>query len=371
LLTKAGTADLDGAPLDILTERLRAGCRRFPKGAAVGWLAYDFGRRFEALPASAPADLPVPDLCFAFYPELRALASTETADGGAPQVVCRRPIGARRAADVRESLGRERYLASVTEVQELIARGDIYQANLTQRFEVPMQASAADAYCRLRERARAPYSALMRFGEVTVLSASPECFLSYDSATRRVQTRPIKGTRPRSPDPAEDQRLAQELLSSEKDRAENVMIVDVHRNDLGRVCIPGSVRVPQLLGLESHPTVHHLVSAVEGTLRPGLNAADLLRATFPAGSITGAPKIRAMQVLTDLEPVRRGIYTGALGILHFNGSLELSVAIRTLVARDGRVTLGAGGGIVADSQPSHEYEECLLKARALLEAVVG
>ena len=221
----------------------------------------------------------------------------------------------------------------------------------------------------LRERNPAPFAAYLNTGEVQIVSASPERFLELRG--RQVETRPIKGTRPRGATPEEDRRLGAELLASEKDRAENVMIVDLLRNDLSRVCRDHTVLTPEICVLESFATVHHLVSTVTGELRPGLDAVDLLRATFPGGSITGAPKIRAMEIIAELEPTRRGPYCGAIGWLGGDGWMDTSITIRTYAIKDGMVAFQAGGGIVADSDPAAEYEETLDKARALIEALQG
>jgi para-aminobenzoate synthetase component 1 len=229
--------------------------------------------------------------------------------------------------------------------------------------------TAGEMYLRLRERNPAPYAAFLNLGDSQIVSTSPECFLTYDPISRLLETRPIKGTRPRGSTPNEDERLARELAASEKDRAENVMIVDLERNDLGRVCEFGSVEAPELFTIESHPTVHHLVSTVRGRLRGDLGAVDLLTACFPGGSITGAPKIRAIEIIHELEPVRRGVYTGSIGYVGFDGSVNLNIAIRTAVVKDGMCRFHVGGGIVADSDPEMEYQETLDKARALLEVL--
>jgi anthranilate/para-aminobenzoate synthase component I len=219
----------------------------------------------------------------------------------------------------------------------------------------------------LRDSTPAPFAAFIDAGAFQILSASPECFLQIRN--REVITRPIKGTRPRSADPDQDARLAEELLGSEKDRSELVMIVDLERNDLGKVCEYGSVRVPRLCELESHPTVHHLVATVAGRLREDVSALAALHACFPGGSVTGAPKIRAMEILDELEPARRGFYTGAIGYAGFDGSAQWNIAIRTMVTTGRAVTFSAGGAIVADSDPAAEYEETLHKARAMFRAL--
>jgi para-aminobenzoate synthetase component 1 len=252
---------------------------------------------------------------------------------------------------------------------EHIRAGDIYQVNLAQRFTVPLAESAETLYHRLRAANPAPFAAFLDAGEFQVVSASPERFLLYDPATRRVETRPIKGTRPRGATPAADARLRAELLASQKDAAELVMIVDLERNDLGRVCEYGTVRVPDLRRVEAYPTVFHTVATVEGQLHEGRTVPGLIRATFPGGSITGAPKIRAMQIIEELEGLRRHVYCGAIGYLGFDGRVDLNIAIRTITVKDGRAYFHAGGGIVADSTPEGEYEETLHKARALAEAV--
>jgi para-aminobenzoate synthetase component 1 len=261
--------------------------------------------------------------------------------------------------------------ARVATTIEAIRRGDIYQANITQRFlaEIPQSVDSYDLYLRLRAATAAPFAAFINAGEdLQILSASPERFLQVDT-TGNVETRPIKGTRPRGATPGEDRALAAELLASAKDRAENLMIVDLLRNDLARVCAPGSVSVPVLCGLESFPAVHHLVSVVTGHLRPGATAMDLLRAAFPGGSVTGAPKIKAMEIIHDLEPAARGPYCGAIAWLGFDGAMDSSIVIRTLIRRETTLVAQAGGGIVAESDPAREYEESVTKVKPLLSVL--
>jgi para-aminobenzoate synthetase component 1 len=271
---------------------------------------------------------------------------------------------------LRSSFTHAGYLDAIARVREYILAGDIYQANLSQRLEAPLRESTWELYLRLRAQNPAPFAAFLDFPAATVLSASPERFLRVD-VDGAVETRPIKGTRPRGVGPEHDAALGLALSESAKDRAENLMIVDLLRNDLSRVCSPGTVRVPELFALERHPTVHHLVSTVVGTLAPGTDALDLLRAAFPGGSITGAPKVRAMEIIAELEPSRRGVYCGSVGYWSVTGELDTSIAIRTFVALDGRVYFSAGGGIVADSDPEQEYRETLDKARALIDALDG
>ncbi len=275
------------------------------------------------------------------------------------------------------SLSRSAYQAGVEAVRDHIARGDIYQANLTRRLESPFDADPWSRYRRLRTGDPSLFSAYLDLGASpetgrprALLSASPEPFLSV-TADGAVASDPIKGTRPRGRDRAEDRALARELLASAKDRAENVMIVDVLRNDLGRVCEPGTVRVPRLCRLERTAAVQHLVSTVTGRLAGGRDAFDLLAASFPGGSITGAPKIRAMQILEELETVRRGPYTGALGWIGPDGAMQTSILIRTLVADGRRLTMHVGGGITWRSDPSAEWDETVVKARGPLDAIGG
>ena len=261
------------------------------------------------------------------------------------------------------------FARAVDRIKEFIAAGDIYQANLSHRFRTRFRKDPFRLFLDLRQAAPAPFSAFLDGGDFAVVSMSPERFLHLDPETRRVETRPIKGTRPRGRTVTEDRLLARELVHSGKDRAEHVMIVDLERNDLGRVAQVGTVQVRELSLLETFPTLFHLTSTVEGILAPGRDRVDLLKATFPGGSITGAPKIRAMQVIDELETVRRGIYTGSLGYLSFTGGMDLNVAIRTIVVRDGRAEFHVGAGIVADSDPEAEYQETLVKGRSLREAL--
>ena len=260
------------------------------------------------------------------------------------------------------------YEAVVERTRRYIADGDIFQANLTQalRAKLPAGFDPLVLYTQLRTANPAPFGALIVAPDRLVASTSPEGFLSLRDG--EVETRPIKGTQRRSADPAEDRRLGEELLESEKDRAENIMIVDLMRNDLSRVCLPGTVEVPVLCGLETYASVHHLVSVVRGRLKPGLDALHLIAACFPGGSITGAPKIRAMQIIHELEPEPRGVYCGSIMHLGFDGSLVSNIAIRTLVVEDDVASVRAGGGITLLSEPQAEYAEALVKAERMLQA---
>jgi para-aminobenzoate synthetase component I len=360
-------------------------------GGAVGFFSYELCTQLEKLPRAKPDDLPeIPDCEFAFYD---AFIAHEHATGRSWLVA--NPVATTPAftllARLRETLAHPAvpcsqlsalnsqllapvsnftaasYTAAIGRIKSYIASGDVYQVNLTQRFSSPLPCAPYDLYLRLRERSPAPFAAYLSFGPVQLISSSPERFLTLRD--RRVETRPIKGTRPRSTDPATDAALATELLSSEKDRAELLMIVDLERNDLGRVCDFGTVRVDKLWQLESHPTVHHLVSTVSGQLRSGLDIIDCVRASFPGGSITGAPKIRSMEIIDELEPHRRHIYTGAIGYIGFDGNADLNIAIRTITCVNNHAYYHVGGGIVWDSDPAAEYQETLDKGRAMHESL--
>lgn len=359
-------------------------------GGAVGVLSYDLGRTLERLPETAQDDLGLPELRMAWYDVVFAFRDGlgVVISSGLPHPPARRermalarleetlawleapppPLPPFRATGPwRSSFTREGYEKAIARIQAHIAAGDIYQANLSQRLETSVEGDPAELYLRLREANPAPFGAFLRMPGATLVSASPERFLALRDG--RVETLPIKGTRPRGRTPDEDERLAQELLESGKDRAEHLMIVDLERNDLGRVCRTGSVKVPDLFRLEAHPTVWHLVSTVEGTLREELDAVDLLKASFPGGSITGAPKLRAMEILEGLEPTRRGPYTGSIGYWGLDGNLDLSIVIRTAIVTGGRAYVQVGGGIVADSDAEAEYQETMDKARALMRAI--
>ncbi|PXX99756.1 aminodeoxychorismate synthase component I [Halomonas sp. LBP4] len=280
------------------------------------------------------------------------------------------PTGDFRLTDAfTGELDRDGYLRRFDAVQRYIRAGDCYQINLAQRFSAPYEGDLWAAYLRLREATPTPFAGYMAWNDKAILSLSPERFLRCLGG--QIEARPIKGTRPRGDTPEEDRRLARELEASLKDRAENVMIVDLLRNDLGRVCRPGSVRVPQLCGLESYANVHHLVSVVTGELAAGRRPLDLLAAAFPGGSITGAPKVRAMQIIDELEPCRRSAYCGSLGYVDVRGRMDTSIAIRTAVADRGRLHLWGGGGLVADSRGEDEYVETLDKIRHLMDALTA
>ncbi len=344
-------------------ERLRAELEGW-SGYAIGYFGYDLKNEIECLPARAVDDLGLPDCWFGFYDDVTRCTNRRL--GGSRE----RPG---TGATATSNFTRDSYRAMVLRAKEYIAAGDIYQVNLSQRFQCDVDASPADVYLALRTTNPAPYCAYLDIGDAQILSSSPECFLNIHD--RHVVTRPIKGTIPRERD-------SNELLRSPKDNAELVMITDLERNDLGKVCDFGSVAVRELKRVETYATVHHLVATVEGTLRRDVSHVDCVCACFPGGSITGAPKIRAMEIIDELEPHARGVYCGAIGYFGPNRESHFNIAIRTVVyqsracraesgeAREGgRLTFHAGGGIVADSEPDAEYDETLAKARGILNAI--
>ena len=372
-------------------------------GGAVGFFGYELCTQLEKLPRVRPDDLPIiPDCEFAFYDtfiahehasgrtwlvanpvhttpaaallaRLRATPATSaSAPSSSPDPVCHlisdKPSGL-AGQKPASNFDFASYAEAIARIKSYIAAGDVYQVNLTQRFETTLPCEPYALYQKLRARSPAPFACYLSFGPVQIISSSPERFLTVRD--RHVETRPIKGTRPRSSDPATDARLAAELVASEKDRAELLMIVDLERNDLGRVCQFGSVHVEKLWQLESHPTVHHLVATVSGTLRDDVDIIDCVRASFPGGSITGAPKIRSMEIIDELEPHRRHIYTGAIGYIGFDGNADLNIAIRTITCVDGRAYYHVGGGVVWDSKAAAEYQETLDKGRAMHEALTA
>jgi len=383
-----------GDPFAALAEALgqrRPGCAgtTLPfTGGAVGLFGYELGRHLERAPrrhAGGPGEMAVGiyDVVAGFdlaegkawvtaaTPEARVKAEQLAAEiEAAPELG---PPAPAPAIEMAPELSREDYLDRVARVIEYIRAGDIFQANFTQRFlaDRPEDYSAFELYRRLRGVNPAPFASYLKCGEgLTVVTASPERFLSLDRAGR-VEARPIKGTRRRETDPAADARAAAELAVSVKDRAENLMITDLMRNDIGRVAVRGSVAVPALHAVESYATLHHLVSVVEAQLKPGLGPVDLLRATFPGGSITGAPKVRAMEIIDELEPAPRGAYCGAIGWIGFDGAMDLSITIRSVALTEGSIVAQAGGAIVADSDPAAEHAEMMAKVAPALAAIGG
>ncbi|ENY6169410.1 aminodeoxychorismate synthase component 1 [Vibrio fluvialis] len=344
-------------------------------GGALGYFAYDLGRRVERLPNLAEHDLTAPDMAVGLYEwaivvdhQLKTarvigqnIESAESllADGN------QKPLTAFALSSPWQSnMTPNSYREKFTQVQEYLLSGDCYQINLAQRFQAHYQGSEWLAYLKLEQFNLAPFSAFIRTEQGAILSVSPERFLQVKD--RIIETKPIKGTRPRSGDPVVDAANAAELAQAEKDQAENLMIVDLLRNDIGRVAKPGSVHVPKLFDIESFPAVHHLVSTIRAELDSQYDCADLLRACFPGGSITGAPKVRAMEIIEELEPHRRSAYCGSIGYISRHGRMDTSITIRTLVAQNQQLYAWAGGGVVADSQCEAEYQETLDKLSRIL-----
>lgn len=392
-IARAGgaTSESERAPLELLREELgevTPGVPGLPfAGGAVGYFGYDLGRQFERIPSLAAADLTMPDLAMGLYDwavvvdhaarrtwlvghgrDARTFALWDSLVERLTAEPPPEPPAFRVLGPPRPNLSRDAYARAFRAVQDHIRRGDCYQVNLTQRFEAEAEGDAWHAYLKLRAINPAPFAAYLDWPDGKIVCSSPERFLRVESG--RVETKPIKGTRPRSSDPARDRALAEDLRTSAKDRAENVMIVDLLRNDLGKVCVPGSVRVSKLFEVESFASVHQLVSTVEGRLAEGKHALDLVAACFPGGSITGAPKVAAMKIIEELEPQRRSVYCGSIGYIGFDGNMDSNIAIRTLVQQAARVYTWAGGGVVADSEVDAEYQESLDKAAAML-AVMG
>jgi anthranilate synthase component 1 len=371
-------------------------------GGAVGFLAYDIVRHFERLPAPPPDELGVPDFCLMFTDTmlvfdnlrqtLRIVAnaaldefdSAHTAYQNAavkidrliaklaqPPVLPRlAPDQARtdREAAVVSNYTRESYMQTVLRAKEYIAAGDVIQVVPSQRFQAPLTVHPFNLYRSLRTINPSPYMFYLRMDDLTLAGASPEVMVRL--AGREVTVRPIAGTRRRGATPEEDAALERELLSDPKERAEHVMLVDLGRNDVGRVAKIGSVKVTEFLLVERYSHVMHIVSNVQGELREGCDAFDAFRATFPQGTVSGAPKIRAMEIIDELEPTRRGVYAGAVGYFSYTGNMDTAITLRTLLVKNGQVYIQAGGGVVADSEPDAEYEETVNKAKAMLRALV-
>lgn len=410
--TLHGREESGQAPFQQLAQLVGNSCIARPPdvppffGGAIGYFSYDLVRQFETLPSAALDDLATPDLEFAFFDLVAAMdhklgrlvimfcPPLERFLGEPREKLFREGCDRLAALEARLSTpvtGREKdnafgrmtfspeqqrsvYMDGVRRCQDYIAAGDIYQANLSHRFTVTGDAFSSRSglqadlltYGRLRALNPSPFSGLLRFDRTSLISSSPERLVRLDG--RQADTRPIAGTRPRGGSAADDQRLTVELRSSKKECAEHIMLVDLERNDLGRVCDFGSVSVNELMTLEQYSHVNHLVSHVVGTLKEHATGFDLLRAMFPGGTITGVPKIRCMEIIEELEPVRRGPYTGSMGYISWSGDLDFNILIRTLVMRNGKGYLQVGAGIVADSEPAREYEETIHKAQAFLSA---
>ena len=352
-------------------------------GGAMGYFAYDLGRVFESLPEKSKNDLAIPDMAIGVYDwavvvdhhlrrawlcghghDKSTFENWQELVSMFQSTRSRHVVNFSVKSSISSNLDESEYANAYEKIKTYITEGDCYQVNLAQRFSVEVSGDPWEAYLKLRRLNPAPFAAYIRLPDTAVLSSSPERFINLRNGL--VETKPIKGTRRRSAFAYEDKALAVELLESEKDRAENLMIVDLLRNDLGKSCITGSVSVPKLFALESYATVHHLVSTVTGRLEEGKHALDLLRGCFPGGSITGAPKLRSMEIIEELEPHRRNVYCGSIGYIGFDGNMDTNIAIRTLVHHQDKMYCWAGGGIVHDSKMKAEYQECFDKAAALL-----
>jgi para-aminobenzoate synthetase component 1 len=363
-------------------------------GGALGYFGYDLGRRLETLPALAIQDIALPDMSIGIYPwaivqdhqEKKAWLVINKALASAYnfleiETICSTAAQTERFHDLKQSLKTSlkgfkinnfesnlkvsEYCDAIRTIQSYIAAGDCYQVNFAQRFSAEFEGDTFSAYLKLRESLPSPFSAYMEFAEGAILSLSPERFIKLDD--RQAETKPIKGTIARGATEETDAVNAQTLQSSLKDRAENLMIVDLLRNDLSKTCI--DVHVPELFSLQSFANVHHLVSTITGTLKPDMNALDLLASSFPGGSITGAPKIRAMEIIEELEPVRRSVYCGSVGYISACGNMDTSITIRTLVCDKNNIYCWGGGGIVSDSQADKEYQESIAKVKVLLDTL--
>ncbi|OLQ93864.1 aminodeoxychorismate synthase, component I [Vibrio ponticus] len=344
-------------------------------GGALGYFAYDLGRRVETMPTLAEQDLTTPDMAVGLYEwavvidhqQQQAWVVGQNVDQHwqwlqQQQASAMPPFSL--TSEWQSNMSEAQYRDKFTQVQEYLLSGDCYQINLAQRFTAAYQGSEWQAYCQLEQVNQAPFSAFIRTEQGAILSVSPERFLQVNNGV--IETKPIKGTRPRFEQPELDLASANELANAEKDQAENLMIVDLLRNDVGRVAKPGTVHVPKLFDIESFPAVHHLVSTIKAELDSGYHAIDLLRASFPGGSITGAPKVRAMEIIEELEPHRRNAYCGSIGYISRHGRMDTSITIRTLVAENGQLHVWAGGGLVADSQAASEYQETFDKLSRIL-----
>ncbi|HBH1341565.1 aminodeoxychorismate synthase component I [Clostridioides difficile] len=392
--------DTDENPLEVLKEELHkyrvVNDTNLPfVGGAVGYLSYDLGNYIENLPRTAVDDIEMPDMYFGFYnhvividhlvqktyiatPNIDIELEEKIIDDIEQRILKEEKKGIdsiyyeeKEVTPIRlkSNFTKEEFKNAVQSVREYIRQGDIYQANLTQRFSGETELTSFELYRDLRRFSPAPFGAFLNFEDAHILSNSPERFIRC--VNKRIETRPIKGTRPRGKDKEEDLRLQQELRNSEKDRAELLMIVDLERNDIGRISKTGSVKVPELFVIEPYANVNHLVSTVVGELKDDKDATDVIKATFPGGSITGAPKIRAMEIIDELEPTQRNVYTGSIGYIGFNGDMDFNIAIRTIIKNDKKVYFQVGGGMTWDSDPDEEYQETLDKAKSIMKALRG
>ena len=364
-------------------------------GGAVGYLSYDLGNYMERLPRTAIDDTGVYDLYFGLYnwvivvdhlenktyiatPDLyieeeskiikKIEGQINEAEKAGIDSICYEEKEVEKTR-LKSNFTKNEFENAVRKVQDYIRQGDIYQANLTQRFSGKTTLSSYELYRDLRRISPAPFGAFLNFEHNHILSNSPERFIKC--VDKKVETRPIKGTRPRGKNREEDLMLQEELRNSEKDRAELLMIVDLERNDIGRISKIGSVKVPELFVIEPYANVNHLVATVVGEVKDDKDCIDVIKATFPGGSITGAPKIRSMEIIDELEPTQRNVYTGSIGYIGFNGDMDLNIAIRTIIKQDDNVYFQVGGGITWDSNPEDEYQETLDKAQSIMKALRG
>jgi anthranilate synthase component 1 len=395
-----------GDPLEILRERLARVRAAVPEGVelprflggAVGMVAYDWVRFVEKLPDTNPDEIGMPELWFALpetvviFDNVRHSAlvvrHVEVGEGDDLPALYRRAVDeldrvvrklreplpadparppVRAPMDVRQSMSREEFHGIVKRAKDLIEAGDIFQVVLSLQFRIPLQVDPFTIYRHLRRINPSPYLFFVRCEGPVLIGSSPEIHVRLEDG--RIDLRPIAGTRQRGQTPQEDAALEREMVADPKERAEHLMLVDLGRNDVGRVAETGSVEVTEYAGVERYSHVMHLVSNVQGRLRPGLDWLDLLRATFPAGTLSGAPKVRAMEIIDELENLRRGFYGGCVGYVDYNGNMDTAIAIRTMLAKDGEIFLRTGAGVVADSDPEFEFQECVGKARALVEAI--
>lgn len=392
--------DSDKNPLELLKEELNkykvTNDTNLPFiGGAVGYLSYDLGNYMEELPRSAVDDIGIPDMYFGLYnhaivvdhlmektyiatPNIDIKLEEKIIDDIEQKILKEEEKGIDnicyqekevKPIRLKSNFTKKKFKGAVQNIREYIRQGDIYQANLTQRFSGETELTSFELYRDLRRFSPAPFGAFLNFEDVHILSNSPERFIRC--IDKKIETRPIKGTRPRGKDKEEDLKLQQELKNSEKDRAELLMIVDLERNDIGRISKTGSVKVPELFVIEAYANVNHLVSTVVGELKDDKDATDIIKATFPGGSITGAPKIRAMEIIDELEPTQRSVYTGSIGYIGFNGDMDFNIAIRTIIKDDKKVYFQVGGGMTWDSDPDEEYQETIDKAKSIMKALRG
>lgn len=386
---------IDGNPLDILQEKLdlyKIQREEIPfVSGGVGYFSYELAHLMEKLPNTVKKDIDIPEMVMGFYDgvviidhrdnkkyigiagfkenieEIRKKIENSINEYQNKSKKEKKKKLVSKSRNINSNMTEDYYLSSIKKLKDYIYDGDIYQVNFTQRFECDFEGDPWELYKNLKSINPAPFATYLDFGEGTIVSSSPERYIKLTDGT--IETRPMKGTRPRGKTKVEDEKLKEELVNSEKDRAELLMIVDLMRNDISRVSKTGSVNITELFHLEEYATVLQMVATIQGKLKEELSAVDIIKATFPGGSITGAPKIRAMEIIDELEATTRNIYTGSIGYISFDGDMDLNIAIRTIVLKDKKAYFQVGGGIVWDSDPYEEYEESLVKGRALMKAL--